>query len=75
LYSINKYAFDLVRTIVIEDITEDIKDVIINSHSGKIFFAGEKGIIYSQFIDKPKDQEACVNFYLFNHALDDVWTL
>ena len=55
MYRLAKNAFDLVRTIVVEDITEDIKDVIINSHSGKIFFAGEKGIIYSQYIDKPKD--------------------
>lgn len=47
---------------MVEDITEDIKDVIINSHSGKIFFAGEKGIIYSQYIDKPEDQEACVSY-------------
>jgi hypothetical protein len=62
MYRINKNYFDLVRSIVVEDITEDIKDVIINSHSGQIFFAGEKGIIYSQYIDKPKDQEACVSF-------------
>ena len=47
---------------MVEDITEDIKDVIINSHSGKIFFAGEKGIIYSQIFDKPEDQEACVSY-------------
>ena len=64
MYRITKNAFDLVRSIVVEDITEDIKDVIINSHSGKIFFAGEKGIIYSQFIDKPKDQEASVSLLI-----------
>ncbi len=40
---------------VIEDVTEDIRDVVVNSHSGQIFFGGEKGIIYSQLIDKVND--------------------
>ena len=55
MYQIATNSFELVRSMVVEDITEDIKDVIINSHSGKIFFAGEKGIIYSQNINKPND--------------------
>jgi len=41
----------LVRSIVVEDVTEDIKDVVINSHTAEITFGGEKGIIYSQKVN------------------------
>lgn len=52
MYRIAKNKFEIVRSMVVEDVTEDIKDVAVNSHSGQIFFAGEKGIIYSQLVDK-----------------------
>ena len=50
LYRVTKSSFELIRAIVVDDVTEDLQDVAFNSQSSQLFFAGEKGIIYSQFL-------------------------